>query len=112
VKEAVSLLEQVVKIKEQTLTDDHPDRLASQYALAGAYRANGQVNEAMSLLEQVFKIQEQTLVEDHPSQLASQHALAVACRANAQVKGSSVTAQTLNSSENLPGGWDVVNGRA
>jgi tetratricopeptide (TPR) repeat protein len=86
VREAVSLLEQVVKIREQTLAEDHPDRLTSQHELAGAYRANGQVKEAVSLLEQVVKIQEQTLAEDHPSRLASQHALAIAYRANGQVK--------------------------
>ena len=34
IKEAVSLLEQVVKIHEQTLTEDHPSRLASQQVLA------------------------------------------------------------------------------
>ena len=67
IKEAVSLLEQVVKIGEQTLAEDHPDRLASQHALARAYRANRQVREAVSLLEQVVKIQEQTLAEGHPS---------------------------------------------
>ena len=77
VKEAMSLLEQVVKIQEQTLAEDHPDRLASQHALAGAYEANGQVKEAVSLLEQVVKIREQTLAEDHPSRLASQHQLAI-----------------------------------
>jgi hypothetical protein len=76
VKEAVSLLEQVVKIKEQTLAEDHPSRLASQHALAGAYQANGQVKEAVSLLEQVVKIEEQTLAEDHPDRLASQQVLA------------------------------------
>jgi hypothetical protein len=76
VREAVSLLEQVVKIQEQTLAEDHPARLASQHALAGAYRANGQVKEAVSLLEQVVKIKEQTLAEDHPDRLVSQHALA------------------------------------
>jgi hypothetical protein len=37
VKEAVSLLEQVVKIRQQTLAEDHPDRLTSQHELAGAY---------------------------------------------------------------------------
>src|SRR6266480_3266558 len=82
VKEAVSLLEQVVKIREQTLAEDHPDRLASQHALAIAYGANGQVKEAVSLLEQVVKIREQTLAEDHPDRLASQHALAIAYGAN------------------------------
>ena len=51
VKEAVSLLQQVVQIKEQILAEDHPSRLASQYALAGAYQANRQVKEAVSLLE-------------------------------------------------------------
>ena len=75
-REAVSLLEQVVKIREQTLAEDHPDRLASQHELAGAYEANGQVKEAVSLLEQVVKIEEQTLAEDHPSRLASQNVLA------------------------------------
>ncbi len=54
----MSLLEQVVKIEEQTLAEDHPSRLASQQVLAGVYRANGQVKEAVSLLEQVVKIQE------------------------------------------------------
>ena len=39
VKEAVALLEQVVRIREQTLAEDHPSRLASQHALAGAYQA-------------------------------------------------------------------------
>jgi hypothetical protein len=41
VKEAMSLLEQVVKIEEQTLVEDHPSRLASQHARTGAYEANG-----------------------------------------------------------------------
>jgi hypothetical protein len=85
-REAVSLLEQVVKIQEQTLAEDHPSRPASQHELAIAYRANGQVKEAVSLLEQVVKIREQTLTEDHPSRLASQHELAGAYRANGQVK--------------------------
>jgi tetratricopeptide (TPR) repeat protein len=76
IKEAVLMLEQVVKIQEQTLAKDHPDRLASQHALAGAYKANGQVKEAVSLLEQVVKIEEQTLAEDHPDRLVSQGVLA------------------------------------
>jgi tetratricopeptide (TPR) repeat protein len=85
IKEAVSLLEQVVKIQEQTLREDHPDRLVSQHVLADAYEENGQFKEAVSLLEQVVKIKEQTPAEDHPSRLASQHALAGAYRANGQV---------------------------
>jgi tetratricopeptide (TPR) repeat protein len=86
VREAVSLLEQVVKIKEQTLAEGHTSRLASQHVLAIAYQANGQVKEAVSLLEQVVKIKEYTRAEDRPDRLASQHVLAIAYRANGQVK--------------------------
>ncbi|KAF7502469.1 hypothetical protein GJ744_005684 [Endocarpon pusillum] len=124
VKEAVSLLEQMIKIEEQTLAEDHPDRLASQHELARAYKANGQVKEAVSLLEQVVKIREQTLAEDHPDRLASQHELARAYKANGQVKeavslleqvvnpradtgrgSSGLTSVTATISYNLLGSW-------
>lgn len=49
-RESVAVLENVVAIREKTLAEDHPDRLASQYELAMAYRANGQANEAVQLL--------------------------------------------------------------
>ena len=42
-KYALRLLEHVVKIRETTLSEDHPSRLASQHELAGAYKANGQI---------------------------------------------------------------------
>ena len=51
VQKAVQLLEHVVKIQETTLSEDHPDRLASEYDLAGAYQANGQIQKAVQLLE-------------------------------------------------------------
>ena len=57
------------------LKEDHPDRLASQHALAGAYQADGQIKEAVKLLEQVVAIREKVLKEDHPSRLASQRTL-------------------------------------
>jgi tetratricopeptide (TPR) repeat protein len=85
-KKAVALLEQVIKIKGTTLGPDHPDRLASQHALASAYQANGQVKEAVVLLEQVVKIKGTTLAPDYPDRLASQHALAYAYWVNGQVK--------------------------
>jgi predicted Zn-dependent protease len=47
VKEAVTLLEQVVK--------NHPSRLASQHELARVSQTNGKVEEAVSLLEEVVK---------------------------------------------------------
>ena len=86
VVQAVALLEQVVQIRKTTLPEMHPDRLASQHALAGAYRENGQVKEAVALLEQVVQIRKTTLPETHPDRLASQHTLAGAYRANGQVK--------------------------
>ena len=85
VKQAVSLLEQLVKFTEQSAIN-HPDRLKFQHGLAGAIIDNGQVREGVSLLEHVVKIREQTLAEDHRSRLGSQHELAAAYLENAQVK--------------------------
>ena len=86
IKEAVALLQHVVKTRETILDEGHSDRLASQHALAGAYQANGQVKEAVSLLQHIVKIGETTLDESHPDRLASQHALALAYEANGQIK--------------------------
>jgi len=83
---AVVLLEQVVRIQEQTQAEDNIYRLDSQHELAVAYLANGQVKQAVTILEQVVRIAEQKLAEDHPDRLASQHELARAYEANGQVK--------------------------
>ena len=83
VKEAIEVLEHIVRIKEK-LAEDDSSRLASQHELAGAYRANEQVDKAIKLLEYIVKIEEK-LAEDHPDRLASQHALALAYQANKQV---------------------------
>jgi tetratricopeptide (TPR) repeat protein len=85
-RQAVALLEHVVKIKETTLAETHPYRLGPQHALAIAYNANEQIEEAIALLEHVVKIREKTLAETHPDRLASQHTLAVAYHANGQIK--------------------------
>ena len=74
-KDTVALLEQVAKIKETTLPETHPSRLASQHALAGAYQANGQVVEAVPLLEQVVKIKRLKLPTSHPSRVVSENTL-------------------------------------
>ncbi|KAI1034908.1 hypothetical protein LB504_013192 [Fusarium proliferatum] len=84
-RQAVGILGNVVSIRETTLAESHPHRLASQHELAGAYQANGQVAEAVKLLEHVVAVRETTLAESHPSRLASQHALAEAYQANGQV---------------------------
>ena len=83
---AVTVLEEVVQIREQTLAKEHPSRLASQHVLAIAYEANEQVEKAVTVLEEVVRIEEQTLAKEHPDRLASQHALAGAYRANGQVE--------------------------
>ncbi|KAK6605159.1 phosphorylase superfamily protein [Botrytis cinerea] len=82
IKEAIALLEQVVKIREITLIEDHPDRLAlqhelayrlaSQYELAYAYQANGQVKEAIVLFKQVVRIKRVKFQMEHPSRIASE----------------------------------------
>lgn len=63
----MSLLERAVKIKKQTLVEEHPLRLVWQHKLAGAYLANTQVTGAVALLEQVIKLLEQALAKDHPN---------------------------------------------
>jgi tetratricopeptide (TPR) repeat protein len=83
-REAVTLLEHVVKMRETTLAETHPHRLSSQHELASAYRKNGQITKAVALLEHVVKVRETTLTETHPNRLASQHELASAYRKNGQ----------------------------
>ncbi|CAN9403179.1 unnamed protein product [Alternaria alternata] len=77
VHKAVALLEHVVEVEEKTLAPEHPQRLASQHALAGACQADGQVHKAVALLEHVVGVEEKTLAPEHPDRLASQHELAV-----------------------------------
>jgi tetratricopeptide (TPR) repeat protein len=84
-REAVALLEHVVKMQEATLAETHPDRLSSQHELASAYRVNGQITEAIALLEHVVNVRETTLADTHPNQLASQHELASAYNSNGQI---------------------------
>ncbi|GKU08443.1 unnamed protein product, partial [Fusarium langsethiae] len=75
VTEAVELLEYMVAIKETALAENHLDRLASQHALAGVYKAIGQIEEAIKLLEHVVAIKETTLAEDNHSRHLSRDLL-------------------------------------
>ncbi|KAF5615634.1 kinesin light [Fusarium sp. NRRL 25303] len=84
-RQAVDILGNVVTVRETTLAESHPSRLASQHELARAYQANGQIAEAVKLLKHVVAVKETTLAESHPSRLASQHVLAGAYQANGQV---------------------------
>ena len=53
---SVKALKYVVDVQEKTLDGSHPDRLASQHALAGAFQANGQVEDAVALLKHVVDV--------------------------------------------------------
>ncbi|KAJ5090083.1 hypothetical protein N7532_008767 [Penicillium argentinense] len=85
-KEAVSLFQDVVAVRNRTLHEGHPSRLASQHELARAYESNGQIKQAVELLEHVVTVHERTLDEEHPNRLASQHILARAYESNGQIK--------------------------
>ena len=63
-KQAVKLLEQVLRIQKSTLIENHPNLLVSQVALAEAYTSDGQVKEAVELLELVLRMQETELTKD------------------------------------------------
>jgi hypothetical protein len=63
-------------VLEKTMAEEHPSRLASQHALAGAYEADGQVQKAVALLEHVVAVEADSLRDDHPLRLVSVEALA------------------------------------
>jgi hypothetical protein len=65
----VSLLEQVVKIKEQTLAEDYPSRLASQQVLATMYGNLNRRNAALQMMKHIVEIQGQVLDEIHPDRI-------------------------------------------
>ena len=44
------MFEYGVRVREKLL-EDHPDRLNSQYALAGAYQEDGQVSRAIPMFD-------------------------------------------------------------
>ena len=71
----------MVRVKERTLAEEHPDRLESQYALAKAYQADGQINKAVNMLKHVAEVKERTRPRKHPHRLESQHLLAIAKKA-------------------------------
>ncbi|KAB8213646.1 kinesin light chain [Aspergillus novoparasiticus] len=85
-KEALLGLQKSCEWRDINLPQSNIDRLTSQHALAGAYRANGQIKEAVKLLEHVVAIRTEVLPEDHPDRLASQQVLAGAYQSNGQIK--------------------------
>jgi Tetratricopeptide repeat len=67
VKKAVELQENVGAVNTGVLTEEHPNRLPSQHALANEYQADGQVKKAVELLEHVVAVRTRVLVEEHPN---------------------------------------------
>jgi hypothetical protein len=85
IREAVSWLEESRDLRGK-LPDGDSYRSLTEYCLASAYRANGQVKEAVRLLEHVVAINKRVLAEDHPDRLTSQHVLATAHLDDGQVE--------------------------
>lgn len=75
---AVTLLEKVSEVKEQTLSAEDPSYLSSQNRLASAYMHIEATAKAIRLLEAVVGIRTRTLSPEHSDLLASQHGLAIA----------------------------------
>ncbi|KAL5351856.1 hypothetical protein ACLOAV_003718 [Pseudogymnoascus australis] len=84
VKEAIEILEQVVKIREEVLPIAHSNRLTSQHELARVYLQNGQAERAQEIFEHVVKIREEVLSITHSDRLLSQHELGHAYLENGQ----------------------------
>lgn len=72
-------------VRESMLSEEHPDRLASQHALARAYRVNGQVKEAVDLLEHMVAVRERTLSKEHPDWLAVQNRVVTTSEADVKL---------------------------
>jgi tetratricopeptide (TPR) repeat protein len=103
-REAVELLEHVVKMHETTLDEGHPDRLASQHELAGAYRANGQTREAEAMHRQTLATEEKVVGREHPDTLTSMSNLAfVLDRQGKYEEAEAMNRETLATSEKVLG---------
>ena len=85
-KEALSMLEQLVKNQEQELAEDDAFLLNLRVELASVYVADGQHQKGTVLLEEVMKMKGKNLPEDDVSLLISQNLLAHTYTAAGQVK--------------------------
>lgn len=76
--EAVDVYREILKIRAETLAEDHPWRLGLQHNLAQAYLYNEQIDEAVELLERVIQIMKLQPAENETSLFNSQNLLASA----------------------------------
>ena len=68
---ALTLIREVVKVRDRILKRKHPMRLGSLHQLAETYLSIGQVKEALDLSKEIVQTRDQTLPETHPDRLAS-----------------------------------------
>jgi tetratricopeptide (TPR) repeat protein len=66
------------RTRSRLLSDEHPDMLRSNRALAGLLRVKGKFSEAESLLRQTAETQRRVLGEEHPDTLTTMNELALA----------------------------------
>jgi len=85
-KKAIEVFERVAEVREITLDEKHPDRLATQHELGRAYLADGQTKKAIEVFEKVAEVDGITLDEKHPDRLTTQHELSRAYLADGQTK--------------------------
>ena len=64
-------IEEVVSIREKTLSPEDPIRLTSRYILARAYLATGETIKARDQVKEVVKIDAKTLSPEDPDRLLS-----------------------------------------
>jgi serine/threonine protein kinase/tetratricopeptide (TPR) repeat protein len=77
-REAISLHEQVSRLREARLGPDHPDTLIARHNLAGAYDGAGRPAEALTLFEAVAERMKTKLGLDHPHTLTAINSLSQA----------------------------------
>ncbi|KAI2626550.1 hypothetical protein GGR54DRAFT_591476 [Hypoxylon sp. NC1633] len=85
-KEAVEFLEKTYHWRKHRLSEEDPDRVASEFGLARAYLDNRQVKEAIKIFKHVVATCKKTLAEEDHSRLASEHELGRAYLNNQQIK--------------------------
>ncbi|KAG4433370.1 hypothetical protein IFR05_011154 [Cadophora sp. M221] len=67
----MALLEQVIRIRETTQPETHPDMLTTMSNLAGVLDRQGKYAEAEAMNRQTLEIKEEVLGKTHPSTLTS-----------------------------------------
>jgi tetratricopeptide (TPR) repeat protein len=80
-RQAVSLTEESLEAREESLGVDHPSTIAARNNLASVYQSSGRIYEAIAVHEKTLAEAERSLGPDHPTTLASRQNLATAHRA-------------------------------